>query len=237
MSWSWGLANNGDCPKYFDHTTNGRFGSWENVEAENLVVEHPNSLMNTSERPASMFADGMVPVSGIYVSPRNPHIKLGDSVAVKVYLAPVNAVDKAFAKSIVQTDDCIRFSKDGLYVIAVKPGNGQVKAVHTATGINYSTTIYAVDTANVGNAIIPDTRKTVIIKPNPMGDSNLTISFASAQSGDLRICNQLGQSIYSESFDAQQSLSVSPSKLGEAELLYVKIEFEDGTLYSETIKR
>lgn len=237
MSWSWGLANNGDCPKYFDHTTNGRFGNWENAEAENLVIAHQFSLINTAERPASMFADGIVPVSGIYVSPRNPHVRLGDSVSVKVYLAPANAADKAYSISIVQTEECIRFSKDSLYVIAIKPGNGQVKATHTATGINYSTSIYADDTANVTSPIIADAHKKVIIKPSPQGDSNLMVSFASAQSGRLFLCNQLGQSLCSKSFNAQQNLSVSHVKYNIAELLYVKIEFEDGSVYNETIKR
>lgn len=237
MSWSWGLVDNGDCPKYFDHTTNGRFGSWDNVEAQNLVVEHEFSLMHTSARPASMFSDGIVPVSGIYVSPRNPHIKQGDSVAVKVHLAPINAVDKAFTLSIVQSGDFIRFSKDSSFVIAVNPGNAQVKAVHTATGIKYSTNIYTEDSAIVSEPIALNNPKAVRINPNPVGDSNLIVSFAAPQSGNMHICNQLGQSVFSQAFSGQQSLTIGLSHFAKAEMLYVKIEFEDGSFYSEAIKR
>lgn len=55
IAWSWGYQDNGDChPGKFDMTRDGRFGNWENEWGEGLVVSDPNSLFNTSKRPASI---------------------------------------------------------------------------------------------------------------------------------------------------------------------------------------
>ncbi len=236
MSWSWGLVNNGDCKVFFDHTTNGRFGNWENEEVENLVVTHQYSLMNTAERPASMFEDGIVPVSGVYVSPHNPHLIIGDSTAVKVYLAPANAADKSYELSIVQTDNIVRFSKDSMYVVALKVGNAKVQAVNKASGITEYSTVYAEDSVKTGIIAPTANDESVKISPNPVGESNITVQFTEMRSGAFSIINSSGQVLYSETFTAQTSISIAPDSFKQNAVVFAKIELDNGTIVVQEIK-
>lgn len=58
IAWSWGYNDNGDChPGKFDMTRDGTFGNWENDWGRGLVLEDPNSIFNTSIRPASLLAE------------------------------------------------------------------------------------------------------------------------------------------------------------------------------------
>jgi mannan endo-1,4-beta-mannosidase len=56
LAWSWGLVVNGDCktPARFDWANNGVFGDWATKEGRDMAVDHPNSIKNTSLRPASL---------------------------------------------------------------------------------------------------------------------------------------------------------------------------------------
>lgn len=57
-AWSWGGVINGDCggegEGSFDMTVGGVFGSWKEPWAEDVAVTDPNSIQNTSVRPASI---------------------------------------------------------------------------------------------------------------------------------------------------------------------------------------
>lgn len=56
LAWSWGSVPNNDCAGDtggFDMTTDGEFGSW-NDWGEAVALTDPNSIQNTSVRPASM---------------------------------------------------------------------------------------------------------------------------------------------------------------------------------------
>ena len=58
LVWSWGGAKNGDCNKAnedpFDMTTDGTFAGLVSGWATEIAVSDPNSIKNTSVRPASM---------------------------------------------------------------------------------------------------------------------------------------------------------------------------------------
>jgi len=58
LAWSWGAVPNNDCKDEggFDMTTDGTFGNW-NEWAEVVAVTDPNSIQNTSVRPASIVSD------------------------------------------------------------------------------------------------------------------------------------------------------------------------------------
>jgi mannan endo-1,4-beta-mannosidase len=55
LAWSWGSVTNNDCQGQggFDMTTDGTYGHW-NAWGEDVAVTDPNSIQNTSVRPASM---------------------------------------------------------------------------------------------------------------------------------------------------------------------------------------
>ncbi len=56
LAWSWGGVQNNDCANEgsFDMTVGGVFGNWEETWGEEVAVTDPNSIQNTSIRPASM---------------------------------------------------------------------------------------------------------------------------------------------------------------------------------------
>jgi mannan endo-1,4-beta-mannosidase len=56
LAWSWGSVVNGDCGSQgsFDMTVRGVFGNWKEPWGEAVALTDPNSIQNTSVRPASM---------------------------------------------------------------------------------------------------------------------------------------------------------------------------------------
>jgi mannan endo-1,4-beta-mannosidase len=60
LVWSWGAVSNGDCETEgpFDMTENGIFGRWTAPWAEAIALSDPNSIRNTSVRPASLVNGG-----------------------------------------------------------------------------------------------------------------------------------------------------------------------------------
>lgn len=63
LAWSWGSVVNGDCAMEgsFDMTVRGTFGNWKEPWGEAVALTDPNSIQNTSVRPASMTGDCAVP--------------------------------------------------------------------------------------------------------------------------------------------------------------------------------
>ena len=63
LTWSWGAQPNGDCGdserSNFDITPDGKYGSWNNEWGELVSVKDPNSIQNTSVKPASLIADAV----------------------------------------------------------------------------------------------------------------------------------------------------------------------------------
>jgi mannan endo-1,4-beta-mannosidase len=59
LAWSWGSVVNGDCSTQgsFDMTVRGTFGNWKEPWGEAVALTDPNSIQNTSVRPASMTGD------------------------------------------------------------------------------------------------------------------------------------------------------------------------------------
>jgi mannan endo-1,4-beta-mannosidase len=56
LAWSWGSVDNSDCANEgsFDMTVAGTFGDWEESWGQEVALTDPNSIENTSVRPASM---------------------------------------------------------------------------------------------------------------------------------------------------------------------------------------
>ena len=56
LAWSWGSVDNSDCANEgsFDMTVGGVFGNWEEPWGQAVAVTDPNSIQNTSVRPASI---------------------------------------------------------------------------------------------------------------------------------------------------------------------------------------
>jgi mannan endo-1,4-beta-mannosidase len=56
LAWSWGGVVNNDCADEgaFDMTNGGTYGNWKETWGEEVAVTDPNSIQNTSVRPASM---------------------------------------------------------------------------------------------------------------------------------------------------------------------------------------
>lgn len=59
LVWSWGVVRNDDCGdeavNQFDLTREGaQFGDWNTDYARQILVDHPNSIKNTSVRPAEL---------------------------------------------------------------------------------------------------------------------------------------------------------------------------------------
>lgn len=58
LAWSWGFVPNDNCrgdgPNQFDITSDGMYGNWNNDYGRNLIVDDPNSLENTSEKPEGL---------------------------------------------------------------------------------------------------------------------------------------------------------------------------------------
>jgi len=120
LNWSWGGKKNGDCNdfEYFDMTVNGEFGNWQTIPGGDVVATDRYSVMQTSERPASFYQDGVVRVSGIYILTSMDVVSVGDTGAIEVAIAPVNANNKGFE---LNHDD-----QQGL--ITFDPSNGRFTA-------------------------------------------------------------------------------------------------------------
>jgi mannan endo-1,4-beta-mannosidase len=60
LAWSWGAVTNEDCAAEgsFDMTEGGVYGRWNEPWAEAVAVTDPNSIQNTSVRPASIVSGG-----------------------------------------------------------------------------------------------------------------------------------------------------------------------------------
>jgi len=64
LAWSWGSVVNGDCSNEgsFDMTVRGTFGNWKEPWGEAVALSDPNSIQNTSVRPASLTSGDCVAV-------------------------------------------------------------------------------------------------------------------------------------------------------------------------------
>lgn len=62
LNWSWGAVNNNDCDQsdgesWFNITTDGSYGNWNNNWGRLTMVDDENSIQNTSVRPQSLLDD------------------------------------------------------------------------------------------------------------------------------------------------------------------------------------
>ncbi|WP_020208439.1 cellulase family glycosylhydrolase [Gilvimarinus chinensis] len=128
LNWSWGGMKNGDCDQYlyFDISEQGRFGRWTHEPGAQIVAMSPNSVMQTSKRPASFYPDGKVDVSGVYLHLENATVEVGETARYTALIAPVNAHNKNY--SVVWSGDeetLLINSRDGT-VTGKRPGQGEL---------------------------------------------------------------------------------------------------------------
>jgi mannan endo-1,4-beta-mannosidase len=139
LNWSWGGWPNGDCNnfKYFDIAEGGVFGKWPHEPGAQIVALSPFGLMQSSARPASFYADGIVRPSGVYVHVAKPALNVGETTAVTTLVAPANARNKAY--SLKLSDEGIaRFDLDGRRLTALKPGKARLTATTHDGALSFS---------------------------------------------------------------------------------------------------
>ncbi len=168
LIWSWGMLSNGHCVPKFDVTTNGKFGFWETQYSEIMAVEHPYSLMRTAERPASFFADSVVPVSGMQFIANKTNINVGDSAKLEVIVAPLNAKNKKYSMLLLQSKNILEFSKDSSHVIALTEGLSTVRALHLESGVQQTVAINV--TIPVSATSLELSEDEIKLFPNPASD-------------------------------------------------------------------
>jgi len=234
LSWSWGAVNNSDCGSSFDHTKNGKFGNWETDYAVELVAGHQYGLMNTAERPLSMFSDRIIPASGIQVLPYNPTMELGDSLPMAVAIAPANANDKTYKLSIVQDSSVLRFSNDTSYIVAVGYGKAKLKAEHIANSLVSESSII------ISNPFVsgPETRTSntsatnteTEIYPIPINSNLLHINFDFEHTGSFRITNLEGILLYKNDFNTTSFITIDTRSINFEGNAILSITLTDGTI-------
>ncbi len=128
LNWSWGGWPNGDCNnfKYFDIAEGGVFGQWPHEPGAQIVALSPFGLMQSSARPASLYADGVVRPSGVYVHLAKRVLKVGETTAFSIVVAPANAANKAV--SLKLSDGIAQLDAAGHQLTALKPGKAQLTA-------------------------------------------------------------------------------------------------------------
>lgn len=134
LSWSWGMMSNGHCVPDFDHTTDGKFGNWETKDNEIQMVSHPYSLMRTAERPASFYADGVIPATGVAIVVAKSEIKVGEKLELDVIIAPVNATNTEVEVNLVQDGEIAELINNK-QILTLASGVVKLEVVHKNTKI------------------------------------------------------------------------------------------------------
>jgi mannan endo-1,4-beta-mannosidase len=142
LNWSWGGWPNGDCNnfKYFDIADGGVFGRWPHEPGAQIVALSPHGLMQSSQRPASFYADGIVRPSGVYVHVAKPVLNVGETTAISVVVAPANAATKAFNLKL-SDGGVARLDLEGRQLTALKPGKVRLVATTQDGGLSWATEI------------------------------------------------------------------------------------------------
>ena len=129
LSWSWGGVANGHCVPNFDHTLNGVYGDWRTSYAADMMVDHPFSLMRTSEKPESFYTDDSVSVSGIYLDPVVNELFIGDTIQLEVLVTPANAAQMGSTIIIEGDKDAVSYDSLTGKLAALAEGIVSITAV------------------------------------------------------------------------------------------------------------
>ena len=143
LNWSWGGWPNGDCNdfRYFDIAEGGVFGKWPHEPGAQIVALSPHGLMQTSVRPASFYADGVVRASGVYVHVARPVLKVGEATSVTTLVAPANAASKRFSLKLDEGEGVVRLEAGGRQLTALKPGKARLTATTQDGGLVFSAAV------------------------------------------------------------------------------------------------
>ena len=128
LNWSWGGMKNGDCDEYlyFDITQKGEFGRWTHEPGAQIVALNPYSVMQTSERPPSFYANGKVRLSGVYLHLETTTLAVGDTLSYQVMLAPINAHERGYSVNWKGSSDIVELDSQSKTITGKKPGRGEV---------------------------------------------------------------------------------------------------------------
>jgi uncharacterized protein YjdB len=96
--------------------------------------------MQSSQRPASFYADGIVRPSGVVVHVAKPMLKVGETTAISVVVAPANAATKAFNLKL-SDGGVARLDLEGRQLTALKPGKVRLVATTQDGGLSWATEI------------------------------------------------------------------------------------------------
>ena len=156
LSWSWGGMANGDCPPNFDHTYNGEFGKWRTPYAEEMMADHPYSLMRSAERPASFFPGDSVQVAGVYLGPQLSQLTVGDTVWTKVLVTPVNAENSETQGTISGDTEAVEWDPVTGRLVARSAGIARLEVTSLQNGtISFSREIEVKDVPVTSITILP----------------------------------------------------------------------------------
>lgn len=139
LNWSWGGMKNGDCDDYLyvDITQQGEFGRWTHEPGAQIVALSPNSVMQTSKRPASFYAEGKVAVAGVYLHLARSELNIGDKQAFQVLVAPVNADNQAYTLSWEGNKGVVELDHESLEIRALATGSGELVVVTEQGGFSW----------------------------------------------------------------------------------------------------
>ncbi|MDO3384595.1 cellulase family glycosylhydrolase [Gilvimarinus sp. SDUM040013] len=128
LNWSWGGMKNGDCDDYlyFDITRQGEFGRWTHEPGAQIVALSPNSVMQTSKRPASFYADGKVDVAGVYVYVEQTALAVDATSKYQVLLAPINAHNQSYTVVWEGDANAVELDRDTMTLTGKKVGEGEL---------------------------------------------------------------------------------------------------------------
>ena len=144
LNWSWGGKKNGVCDEfeYFDMTVNGEFGNWQTIPGGDVVATDRYSVMQTSQRPASFYHDGVVRVSGIYILASKDAIHVGEIISVEVLIAPVNAKNRAFELSHDDQQGLVTFDPSSGLLTARAAGTVRFTATSEDGSLSWQKSIH-----------------------------------------------------------------------------------------------
>jgi len=199
ISWSWGGLANGHCIPNFDHTLNGVFASWRTSYAADMMVDHPFSLMRTSERPESFFPEGPVSVSGIYIDPVVGEMIIGDSIQLEVVVTPSNALNTGNGLLIEGDVEAVSYDPQTGKLFALAEGVATITAISEENDLVRFTReikVHEIPVISTGNGFAAPSIK---LYPNP-NDGLLYIVSDQKLSFDIYIMELGGKVVLKENY-------------------------------------
>jgi hypothetical protein len=200
---------------------NGVFGHWRTSYAADMMVDHPFSLMRTSEKPKSFFTGGPVSVSGIYLDPVVTELFVGDSIQLEALLTPANADHKGSTLVIEGDVDAVSYNSSRGQLLALAKGIVNITAVSEENNqVSFSREIEVkdipVDSISAWNQTFTGkggAAPGINIYPNP-NDGLLYISSDQQFAFDMKVLDLLGKVVLKETYTRSTKISTDQLSAG-----------------------